>query len=62
MSNEIKIGGCYFHAGKYVSHGNCIVLAKNRLGYKIEIWGGLEGDKRYTFSGVKASELRERSK
>ena len=57
MSDEIKVGGFYIHAGKYVSHGKCIVLAKNRLGFKIQVWGGIEGDKLYTFSGIKAEEL-----
>lgn len=59
---EVRIGGSYRHEGKYVSHGNCIVIGENRLGFKIQVWGGPNGDKVYTFSGIKHAELKERSK
>jgi hypothetical protein len=53
---EIKVGGSY----KHTVHGNCIVIYQNRGGYWIQVWGGPCGDKKYTFKGIKATDLSER--
>lgn len=55
-ATEIRIGGCYTHK----LHGRCVVTYKNRGGYWIQVWGGISGDKVYTFKGVKEEDLSER--
>lgn len=52
-AKDIKIGRTYIHR----LHGQCVVLRKNRLGYWIDCWGGINGDKLYTFKGIQAKDL-----
>lgn len=53
---EIRIGKCYQHT----LHGSCVVTFHNRNGYWIQCWGGINGDKLYTFKGIRAEDLSPR--
>ncbi len=56
-ASEIVIGQTYRHA----VHGNCVVVYGNSRGFWIQVWGGISGDKLYTFKGVKPEELSPRN-
>ena len=49
----IKIGWRYSHK----THGQCVVTHRNRAGFWIQVWGGISGDKLYTFKGIDGADL-----
>lgn len=53
QANEVQIGRVYNHAG----FGQCTVVLRNRRGFWIQVWGGPDGDKLYTFKEINAADL-----
>ena len=47
------VGQCVSHS----LHGNAILLRVSRSGCRIQVWGGINGDKKYEFT-VAAGDLQ----